>query len=309
MARQAKYVDKNPDNQKLDFDSAVDMFLADRRLRGLTKRSLGFYTDCYRYLKQHSFPSNLIMCTQEDVEKAISDMLQSRQMKPVTVNGKIRAIKALFNFLYERSLLQRNPAKGIRFIKHDKAIIKTFESRHIKALLRECADGSFVGVRDHAIILLLLDSGIRVGELLSMHLPQLDAEHSSAIVIGKARKARRVYYSPETASAISTYLLERGELDHTWMWVAEDNCPLKTRSLQDRLHDLGKRAGITDVRCSPHTFRHTAAKMCIQNGMDIFTLQKMLGHSSLEMVRNYVEMFDDEIADAHAKFSPVQSLR
>src|SRR5690625_7130255 len=80
-------------------------------------------------------------------------------------------------------------------------------------------------------------------------------------------------------------------------------------SVRRRIEKYGRQAGITNVRCSPHTFRHTFAKMSVQNGADLFTLQKILGHKTLDMVRRYVNMFSEDTKRAHERFSPMENLR
>ena len=75
------------------------------------------------------------------------------------------------------------------------------------------------------------------------------------------------------------------------------------------IRDCGERAGIAGVRCSPHTFRHTFAKSFLLNGGDLFTLQKILGHSSLEVVRMYVNLASDDVQVQHRRYSPVDMMR
>ncbi|MFC1956794.1 tyrosine-type recombinase/integrase [Chloroflexota bacterium] len=83
---------------------------------------------------------------------------------------------------------------------------------------------------------------------------------------------------------------------------------LKKRAVQSMLGRLGKRGGISGVRCSPHTFRHTLARNYLMYGGDVFSLQRILGHSSLEMVRAYVQLAAGDIAAQHRKFSPVDNM-
>lgn len=84
--------------------------------------------------------------------------------------------------------------------------------------------------------------------------------------------------------------------------------PLSKRHFQERIHDLGKAALITGVRVSPHTFRHTFAKLFILNGGDAFSLQAILGHSTLDMVRHYVNLFSSDVQEQHKKYSPIENL-
>jgi integrase/recombinase XerD len=84
--------------------------------------------------------------------------------------------------------------------------------------------------------------------------------------------------------------------------------PVTKRTIQENIKTYGKMAQITGVRVSPPTFRHTMAKFYIINGGDIFTLQQILGHSTLDMVRYYVELFGTDIKEQHKKYSPVENM-
>lgn len=302
-----------PRNSSTSLEVLGSLFLRQKEIEGLTLGSIQQYSLAFNYFAKTGFPADIALCTTEDIEEYIGTLLDGG-MKPVTVNAKLRSLKALINWAYERQHIPTNPIRRIKFIRHEKHLIKSLDVGNVKALLHQCADGTFVGVRDHALILLFLDTGARATEILSMHLYDLDVERCSITVMGKGRKARRLYYSEVTSRALALYLDERSSrLPHDYVWVAEDNAPYRLRSLQDRLKDLGQRAGMgrglsVDIRVSPHTFRHTFAKMYIQNGGDIFTLQKMLGHTSLDMVRNYVEMFTEDVAKAHERFSPVKYM-
>ncbi|MCY7585928.1 tyrosine-type recombinase/integrase [Bacillus safensis] len=104
------------------------------------------------------------------------------------------------------------------------------------------------------------------------------------------------------------YVQIRGDVPNEALFVTIDNTPLTIRQVQNRLRKYGRKANIKNVRCSPHTFRHTFAKMSVQNGADVFALQAVLWHTSLDMVRNYVNLFSSDVMDAHKKFSPVEKL-
>lgn len=94
----------------------------------------------------------------------------------------------------------------------------------------------------------------------------------------------------------------------TRLFLSDDGLPLTKSGIQQMLRRYGRRAGITGVRCSPHTFRHTFAKNYILNGGNIFSLQKILGHSSLASVRSYLNLFASDIKRQHQRFSPVDNL-
>lgn len=115
---------------------------------------------------------------------------------------------------------------------------------------------------------------------------------------GKGRKERLAPFQSKMKSLLRKYVDIRGNIvvtDH--LFVTVDNEPLSKRNIQERLHDYGVSAGMAGVRVSPHTFRHTFAKMYIKNGGDAFTLQAILGHSTLEMVRHYINMFSSDVVE------------
>ncbi len=304
MPRQARTVVRNV----CTFDNICTAFMEDRKRRGLAESSLRYYADVFHWAAVQGFPHEVTTVSLATIESWVSSILASG-MKPVTLNSKLRAIKGVMRYAAERGLLSEDLMESIHYVKHERPIIKTLTATQIKSLLHQCNDGTFAGVRDQALLLMLLDTGCRASELLGVSLHDLDVSRRSAVVLGKGRKGRRVWYSERTGVALDQYLIERGKLAHDVVFVSEYNAPFSKRALQDRLKELGYRAGIKDVRVSPHTLRHTFAKMYVQNGGDIFTLQKMLGHTTMDMVRNYVEMFSEDVAAAHAKFSPVDSLR
>lgn len=93
------------------------------------------------------------------------------------------------------------------------------------------------------------------------------------------------------------------------LFLTRDGRSLSPKTVWQMIRDCGERAGITGVRCSPHTFRHTFAKSFLLNGGDLFTLQKILGHSSLEVVRMYVNLASDDVQVQRRRYSPVDTMR
>ena len=170
--------------------------------------------------------------------------------------------------------------------------------------------------RDRAMIFLLLDTGMRASEICSIRREDLDMDTNRALVHGKGagRDSKNwfVYFSPRTAKAIWKYLVVRGEPtapDSPVFTVGSDLDwrPMTRTNLGQLLRRLGRKAEVTDVH--PHRFRHTFAIQYLRNEGDIFTLQELLGHSTLEMVRHFARVAQIDIDRAHQKASPVQNWR
>jgi len=158
------------------------------------------------------------------------------------------------------------------------------------------------------MMLVFLDTGVRLIEMEHMKTSSVDLKNNKILVFGKGAKEREVVFQSTTKEYLRRYLLLRGELIHDYLWVSDTNEPMKRRNFGERLTIYGNMAVLKDVRVSPHTFRHTCAKMYITRGGDILSLQKLLGHSTLEMVRHYVNLWGSDLQQMHKRYSPVENL-
>ena len=130
-----------------------------------------------------------------------------------------------------------------------------------------------------------------------MQIEDIDFDRGIIRVMGKGARERVVAIQPRTQKALLRYLLVRHD-GHRCVWVSEEREPLTEWGIAIMIQKLGKRAGLKNVRCSPHTFRHTAATMSLDNGAGEFEVQAMLGHSTLAMTRRYVATLNSEKAIA-----------
>lgn len=159
-------------------------------------------------------------------------------------------------------------------------------------------------------MLMLLDTGIRVSELAGLELGKVDLSAGFITVCGKGNKERQVPLGITMRTVLAKWLMMRNQITHAdpYLFVARDGRQLKVRTIQDEITYYGEKAGIVGVRVSPHTFRHTFAKMWIMNGGDAFSLQKILGHTAMDMVRKYVNLATNDVAEQHRKFSPADRI-
>jgi len=170
---------------------------------------------------------------------------------------------------------------------------------------------------DKALILFLLDTGIRAGELCHLDVGDVELTAGHAVVQSKGRlnagegKARPIRFSPTTIKALHRYLAERNALDGQHgdrpLFATRGGRRFDYRYLGKHLRRLGRRAGVTHVHA--HRFRHTFAINYLRNGGDIYTLQDLLGHTSLDMVRRYLHLAQVDIDSAHRRASPVENWR
>jgi len=162
--------------------------------------------------------------------------------------------------------------------------------------------------RNRAILLLLLDTGMRASELCGLNFSQVDSHNRRVRVMGKGAKERTIPFSPRTGQALWRYLTARPDARANDPLIAtQDEHELTRSRLLKILGKIGTRAGISKVH--PHRFRHTFAIQYLRNGGDPYTLQALLGHSSLDMVKNYLRIAQIDIDSAHRRASPVDNWR
>ena len=230
------------------------------------------------------------------------------RIKPSSVHDYYGCVNRFFNWLVQEGVIEHTPFERMRPPRVPKQVIQPFSQDDIRRMLVVLSEDNFRGYRNQAIILTFLDTGLRLSELAAIRLVDIDFDNGIIKVLGKGRKERFVRVGKETQRAILRYLLQRNDRQPC-LWVDDKGVPIKARGIQSLIKRLGRRAGITDARCSPHTFRHTFAISCLRNGIGEFNLQCLLGHTTLQMTRKYVQSLGagDAIA-AHEKASPVDNM-
>ena len=233
---------------------------------------------------------------------------EAKERSPSTANHTLVSLKALYNHLRREGAVEKNILDAVEKVRCKKKVIPTFTTAQVEAVLNACGK-DFRGIRDRAIIMTLLDCGLRVSELTGLRLPDLDWNEQTLLILGKGCKERVVPFGRAAKQALMAYAGRRGELPTSALFVNAYGDPLTRfrvgRIIAERCMD----AGITGVRCSPHTFRHTFAVQYLRNGGDVFSLQKMLGHSDLSMTRRYAELSSTDVLEKHRLFSPGDRLQ
>lgn len=290
-----------------NWETCITAFMESMTLRNLSRYTKRHHMDNLKHM-QTILKIAPIKITGDMLKKAILHMME-RKLSPTTINHHIRTTQQFFAFLVEEGYLLDNPAKVIKKVKAPKVIIEAFTHDQIKELLAQPDKKTFVGFRDYCIMLVLLDTGLRLSELANIRLEDVEMSERRIKVLGKGAKERYVFFETKTRNALKKYIDVRGKgLHHSFLWITREDAPLARHTIQERINLYGKMAGLKNVRVSPHTFRHTFAKLFITNGGNTLALQKLLGHSTLEMVRHYVNLWGTDLQAMHRQFSPVDRL-
>ena len=296
-----------------DFNFAVDSFIRDCRVRNLSEHTIRFYRNELNTLRQMLEHQGVETDPQKITAKIIKEnvilYMMDQGRKETSINARLRAARALFNYLERERLIVSNPMNEIALVRQKRSIIQTFTPQQVKALLAQPDQLTFTGLRDYTMLMLLFETGVRVKELVNIRVDDIKWDDGMIRIRDpKGIRERLVPFQGKMKKQLRKYVAVRGTIESDALFVTVDNTAISIRAFQERMKEYGEMAGIKNVRCSPHTARHTFAKMSVLNGCDVFTLQKILGHTSLEMTKRYVEMFSTDVSKSHRKFSPVERL-
>ncbi len=231
------------------------------------------------------------------------------KLSPHSIQTYCRGIKTFFSYLLREELIENNPMEKVRLPRAPKNVVPTFSERDIEKLLSQPDKSTNVGFRDYVIMLTFLDTGVRLSELATLRFNDIDFENGYLIVMGKGAKERYVPFGHKVAKALLKYKLKHRpeSFDSEHFWLTRDGRPLEVDRIEKIVSQYGDKAGLN--HCYAHKLRHTSAVMYLRNGGDPFSLQKKLGHASLQMTRHYCNLADSDVRMQHMKFGVADRLR
>ena len=307
---------------------AIEGYIIDCHTRGHSERTIEWYEQKLklfaRWIDEEEGVQNLhqvtitqlssfVLCLQSEPigHNAVNkDGGNPVHISPLTVRGYVQVIKGFFSWCYDEELLTENPAKRLKLPSVPDYMIPTFTSEHIRMMLDACDLSTTLGYRDYTIILVLLETGIRVSELCGLRIQDVHDDHIR--VFGKGKKEREVGISPQVGKQLWKYInhyRKPADKNENRVFMNRYGQPVTPNGVAQLLIDVKNRAGITGVRVSAHTFRHTFARMYLEQGGEIYKLSRLMGHSSVEVTEEYLKDFNVRSArQEQDKFSPVNTL-
>jgi len=277
------------------------------------------------FLQSRRFPTDVMEIGAQELREFILHLQQVKAFEhhPFTrpqqrglsghgINCYLRAVRAFWSWLVREEIILSNPFAKLRIPKPPKKIIPTFSESQIEVLLGVIYIVTAEGFRDWTMILTLLDTGLRASELAGLRLEDINLEDGVLKVNGKGGKERMVPIGARVQRAMWKYLQRyRAQPANplcSHLFLTRSGEPLTVNRLEAIIEKYGAKGGIEGVRCSPHTFRHTFAISYLRNGGDVFSLQRILGHSSLEVVKCYVNLAEADVKACHTRFSPADNM-
>jgi integrase/recombinase XerD len=187
-------------------------------------------------------------------------------------------------------------------LKEPQLILPTFTATQVSRLVRWKAKGRYQK-RLHLLVLFLLDTGCRISEALTLRVNEIDFDNLLVRLDGKGRKQRVVPFSFELRKVMFRYVADYGRKPDLLLFASRNETRLGRRVMLRDVKLLCKRLGFTPPARTLHAFRHTFAVNYLRRGGSVFHLQKVLGHSSLEMTRRYANMSTEDLQAVHERVS------
>lgn len=238
---------------------------------------------------------------------------KGKQISKSTINNYIRNIKVFFNFLDEYDMIRKNPVTKIKQLRNPRKTKDFINDRDFNNLIR-CLDlTKYSEYRDYTIIQVIIDTGMRLGECLLLQMDDIDLNERCIILKAentKSRSERVVFYSSEMG------VLMRRWVQFKDRYVESEYLfPSKTYKTKIRVSNFEKnfriycgRIGLSGI--TPHTLRNNFAKRFLMAGGDIYTLSRILGHSSVTVTEKaYLDLTDKDIKHNYQRYSPLAQLK
>jgi site-specific recombinase XerD len=319
-------------DKAIGLQDLVDGLLFSLQAEGRSVRTLDYYRDLLSpllgYAQSRGWSDGLSLLDTHRLREFLSwvgtrageysvgnDTTRVRKPKPATAWPYYRALRRLFNWAVVEGYLESSPLATIHFKPPPESPVEGYTIDELKKLLAVCdldikTGARFTGIRNKAMLLLFIDSGLRRAEMANLRLSDLDLDSRRVRVVGKGNKIGIAPFSPKTAKALWAWLLERKSRAKTdWLWVTEEGQEFSIEGLVSWFTRLKRRAGINSPG-GMHRLRHTAALAYLRGARDSFLLQLFLRHESLEMSRRYTRgLKAEEAIAAHRNgASPVEGL-
>lgn len=299
--------------------SSVDLFLAELRTqRRASPNTLSAYQRDLDKLRGFAAPAEMAALSSSDIRGYVV-RLHAAGLGPASLARTLSAWRTFYQWLVERGDSETNPVVGVRGPKRPRRLPKALSAEQAVTLADHDTDGSWIALRDHALVELLYSSGLRLSELVGLDwryfaaegkvpasLSWIDVEGAEATVVGKGSKTRTVPIGVPALRAISEWMSARSAVaapTERALFVSNRGTRLTPRSVQARLASLSLRLGL-GVHVHPHVLRHSFASHLLQSSGDLRAVQELLGHSNISTTQIYTQLDWQHLAKAYDAAHP-----
>lgn len=274
----------------MNLSQAYEMFMHEQKFRGNSQETISYYKICLNmfidYCGSDLDVSDLDVILFKGYQLYLSE---NKDIKRVSVRTYSRAVRVFYRYLYFEDIIDININK-LKLIKADKEVIMPLTDIEVKQLLNSFEPLTFLGERDKLMCMLMLDCGLRRGEVVKLKLSDIDKSKRTMIINGKGSKQRIVPFGKTVKNQLMRYLALRTEKpcysDSLFLTIERE--PITANTIKMLFQRLKSSSGIS--RLYPHLLRHTFATNYILQGGNLEVLRVLLGHSSISITQIYIHL-------------------
>jgi integrase/recombinase XerD len=298
------------------FEDVLEEYLYHCQAKGYTEKTMKNKQQEYKQLKKFLMEkrgiTELESITVHDL-KAYVRLKQRDGLQPQSIVSMFKMIKAFFSWCEQEGYLKENIAKRVELPKVPKKVLEGFTVEEVQKMIDAFTYKDYLETRNKAIIAMLSDTGLRAMELRG--LKNENVKETTILVNGKGNKQRIVFISPALKRILIRYerikkqnFKNRETTDH--YFLSYTGTGISHVALDNVIKEAGRRAGIKGKRVSPHTFRHFYAVQCLAQGIDVYSLSRLLGHAEISVTQRYLHsMNDEQLLEKAVASSPLMNLR
>lgn len=274
----------------MNITKAYEMFMQEQKFRGNSQETISYYKICLNmfidYCGSDLDVSDLDVILFKGYQLYLSE---NKDIKRVSVRTYSRAVRVFYRYLYFEDIIDININK-LKLIKADKEVIMPLTDNEVKLLLNSFEPLTFLGERDKLMCMLMLDCGLRRGEVVKLKLSDIDKSKRTMIINGKGSKQRIVPFGKTVKNQLMRYLAFRSEKPCSFdsLFLTIEREPITSNAIKMLFQRLKSSSGIS--RLYPHLLRHTFATNYIIQGGNLEVLRVLLGHSSISITQIYIHL-------------------
>jgi integrase/recombinase XerD len=283
----------------------ISGFLAELRRVGLAEKTITTYrTDLTQFAgwftESTGEPFRAAAVTQTDILDYKAHLRTVQRWQAATVNRRLAALRKFFLWAKATGRIAENPTSSVKGVPAAPRAPKSLPKRDVDRLIRAAERSQ--NKRNIAVLKMLRHTGLRVGELCSLRLSDIrTSERKGSVLVrsGKGDKDRTVPLNHDVREAVDAYLAVRPDSADDHLFIGQRGEPLQTDGVQLIVRKLARHAGLQDV--TPHVLRHSFAKQVLDQGADLATVSRLLGHERLETTAIYTEPTAADLEEAVAR--------
>lgn len=281
--------------RKLNNQEILQRFISSKRLEGCSEKTLHYYVATLEKMLEILNLSIQEIQT-DDLRNYLSYYQSTNHSSKVTIDNMRRIFSSFFSWLEDEEYILKSPVRRIHRIKTSRVVKDVFSDEEIERMREKC-----VHSRDLAMLDLFLSTGIRVGELVTLNISDINFEERQCVVLGKGNHQRIVYFDAKTKLHLQEYIDTRTDPSPAlFVSFRKPYQRLTIAAVEVRLKQIGEKAHIQNVH--PHKFRRTLATMAIDKGMPVEQVQQLLGHIRIDTTMHYAMVNENNVKNSHRKY-------